>query len=197
MICTDSTPPFSPQLLLATYAQGIFPMADPDGNIGWYSPDPRAVFPMDVMEPNARFRRFLRKSDLSCTIDQEFESVIGQCATVHGESWISSQIIEAYSALHHMGHAHSVETWKGDQLVGGLYGVSLGAAFFGESMFSLISNASKAAFYHLLKHLKEQGFVLFDTQFPNDHTVSLGAIEVPRREFRTMLAQALRSPSLF
>lgn len=172
-------------------------MADPDGNIGWYSPDPRAVFPMDVMEPNARFRRFLRKSDLSCTIDQEFESVIGQCATVHGESWISSQIIEAYSALHHMGHAHSVETWKGDQLVGGLYGVSLGAAFFGESMFSLISNASKAAFYHLLKHLKEQGFVLFDTQFPNDHTVSLGAIEVPRREFRTMLAQALRSPSLF
>ena len=197
MICTDSTPPFTPQLLLATYAQGIFPMADADGIIQWYQPNPRAIFPLETVIPNARFRRFLRNSDLSCTIDQAFEEVIGHCATVHGESWIDSRIMEAYTTLHHMGHAHSVETWKDDQLVGGLYGVSFGGAFFGESMFSLVPNGSKVAFYHLVEHLKERGFLLFDTQFLNDHTASLGAIEVPQTEFSTMLARAVRSTISF
>ena len=197
MICTDSTPPFTPQLLLATYAQGIFPMADADGTIQWYSPDPRAIFPLEAVGPNARFRRFLRNSDLSCTIDQAFKEVISHCATVHGESWIDSRIINAYAALHQMGHAHSVETWQGEKLVGGLYGVSLGGAFFGESMFSLVSNASKVAFFHLVEHLKERGFLLFDTQFLNEHTASLGAIEVPQPAFNTMLDKALRLPILF
>ncbi len=197
MICTDSTPPFTPQLLLATYAQGIFPMADADGSIQWYAPDPRAIFPLDAVGPNARFIRFLRNRELRCTVDQAFEEVIEHCATVHGESWINSRIIETYSALHHMGHAHSVETWQGDQLVGGLYGVSLSGAFFGESMFSLVPNGSKAAFYHLVEHLKERGFLLFDTQFLNDHTASLGAIEIPQAAFSTMLARALSSPISF
>ncbi|MBX2983875.1 MAG: leucyl/phenylalanyl-tRNA--protein transferase [Flavobacteriales bacterium] len=195
MLCTDNTPPFTPQLLLGTYAQGIFPMADGDGTIQWYDPDPRAIFPLDAIAPNARFRRFLRNSDLRCTLDLAFEEVIGHCATVHGESWIDQRIIATYTALHFMGHAQSVETWQGEQLVGGLYGVSLGGAFFGESMFSLVPNGSKAAFYHLVEHLKERGFSLFDTQFLNAHTASLGAIEVPRKEFSTMLAKALRSPS--
>ena len=197
MICTDTTPPFTPQLLLTAYSQGIFPMADADGTIQWYAPDPRAIFPLETIEPNARFRRFLRSSELSCTVDQAFDEVIGHCATVHGESWIDSRIMQAYSALHQMGHAHSVETWHGDQLVGGLYGVSLGGAFFGESMFSLVPNGSKAAFYHLVEHLKERGFLLFDTQFLNDHTAFLGAIEVPGAEFSTMLAKALISPISF
>ena len=193
MICTDSTPPFTPQLLLTAYAQGIFPMADADGAIQWYAPDPRAIFPLEAIEPNARFRRFLRNSELNCTVDQAFDEVIGHCATVHGESWIDSRIMQAYSALHQMGHAHSVETWHGDQLVGGLYG----GAFFGESMFSLVPNGSKAAFYHLVEHLKVRGFLLFDTQFLNDHTAILGAIEVPGAEFSTMLAKALISPISF
>ncbi len=172
-------------------------MADADGAIQWYAPDPRAIFPLEAIEPNARFRRFLRNSELNCTVDQAFDEVIGHCATVHGESWIDSRIMQAYSALHQMGHAHSVETWHGDQLVGGLYGVSLGGAFFGESMFSLVPNGSKAAFYHLVEHLKVRGFLLFDTQFLNDHTAILGAIEVPGAEFSTMLAKALISPISF
>lgn len=197
MLCTDCEPPLSPDLLLSAYAQGIFPMADHQGNIGWYTADPRAVFPLDKIRPNARFRRFLRQAGFQPTFDAAFEEVIGHCATVHGESWISPRLMEAYVRLHEAGHAHSVETWQAGKLVGGLYGVHLGGAFFGESMFSLVSNASKAAFYQLADHLRQQGFVLFDSQFINDHTASLGAIEIPRDEYLAQLAVAIALPVKF
>ena len=116
------------------------------------------------------------------------------CATAHGDSWITEGMITAYTALHHIGHAHSVETWEGDELAGGIYGVSIGAAFFGESMFSLVPNASKAAFYHLTEHLRKCGFTLFDSQYLNDHTASLGAIEIPRTEFLNVLQDAIQRP---
>lgn len=184
-------------LLLAAYSQGYFPMGDERGEVEWHSPDPRAVFPLEAVRPNARFRRWLRNSGLHCTIDNGFENVMRQCSTVHGDSWITEEMIAIYTALHRIGHAHSVETWKGEALVGGIYGVSIGAAFFGESMFSLLPNASKAAFYHLAEHLRHRGFVLLDTQYLNDHTASLGAFEVARKDFLAILATATASSMEF
>ena len=190
-------PKLSAELLLAAYSQGFFPMADELGQINWHNPDPRAIFPLETTRPNARFRRWLRNSDLHCTIDADFEGVMRQCATVHGDSWITGEMIAAYTALQHIGHAHSVETWQGDTLVGGIYGVSIGAAFFGESMFSLVPNASKTAFHHLAENLRKHGFILFDSQYANDHTVTLGAVEIPRADFLELLNDATKWPSNF
>ncbi|HQV38018.1 MAG: leucyl/phenylalanyl-tRNA--protein transferase [Flavobacteriales bacterium] len=184
-------------LLLAAYKQGFFPMGDELGELEWHSPDPRAVFPLEAIRPNARFLRFLRNSGLNCTRDTGFEKVMRYCATAHGDTWITEEMIAAYTALHRIGHAHSVETWEGDKLVGGTYGVSIGAAFFGESMFSLVPNASKAAFHHLADHLRAHGFTLFDSQYLNDHTASLGAIEIPRPDFLELLKDALQRPCTF
>ena len=197
MLCTDSKPPLTPQLLLAAYGQGIFPMGDDAGVITWHDPDPRAIFPLEIIIPNARFRRFLRNCDLQCTMDTAFEEVMRNCATVHGATWITEQMVVAYTALHQLGHAHSVEVWRNEVLVGGLYGVQIGSAFFGESMFSLAPNTSKVAFHHLLDRLREQDFLLFDSQYLNDHTASLGAIEIPRSIFKSMLAKAIHGPSSF
>ena len=183
----------TPDLLLAAYKQGFFPMGDEFGETEWHNPDPRAIFPLEKLKPNARFRRWLRGSGLHCTIDTDFEKVMRHCATAHGDSWITEDMITAYTALHRTGHAHSVETWDADELVGGIYGVSIGAAFFGESMFSLVPNASKAAFHHLVAHLQQCDFLLFDTQYINDHTASLGAIEIAKEKFCMILAQALKS----
>jgi|SRR5688572_22819971 len=191
MLCTDSAPVLTPQLLLMAYRGGFFPMADGEGRIQWHCPDPRAIFPLTDLRPNKRFLRFLRGSGLHCTTDAAFGDVMRQCATVHGDTWISEEMIGAYTALHHMGHAHSVEAWSGDELVGGLYGVRIGRAFFGESMFSLRTNAGKAAFYHIVDHLRANDYTLFDTQYINEHTRSLGAVEVPREAFRKMLAEAV------
>lgn len=187
----------TPDLLLAAYRQGFFPMGDELGRLEWHSPDPRAVFPLEAIRPNARFRRWLRNSELHCTIDTAFEKVMGHCATEHGESWITEEMISAYTALHRIGHAHSVETWDGPQLVGGIYGVSIGEAFFGESMFSLVPNASKAAFHHLADHLRQRRSMLFDTQYLNQHTASLGAVEIPRSDFLELLLKAIERPSSF
>lgn len=184
-------PKLSAELLLTAYSHGFFPMADERGHIDWHNPDPRAIFPLDATKPNARFRRWVRNSGLHCTFNNDFEGVMRQCATVHGDSWISEEMIQAYSALHRLGKALSVETWEGQQLVGGLYGVSIGGAFFGESMFSLVPNASKAAFHFLVEDLRRNGFSLFDTQYLNDHTASLGAINVPKVVFHKILSQAL------
>jgi leucyl/phenylalanyl-tRNA--protein transferase len=179
-------------LLLAAYAEGFFPMGDEQGRTEWHNPDPRAIFPLDAIRPNARLRRFLRNSGMRCTTDADFENVMRHCATTHGDTWITEEMIAAYTALHRIGHAHSVETWDGDGLVGGIYGVSIGAAFFGESMFSLVPNASKAAFHHLTEHLRERGFTLFDSQYLNDHTASLGAIEIPRTDLLERLQDAIQ-----
>lgn len=187
-----SAPALTPGLLLSAYAQGIFPMGDADGPVHWHDPDPRAIFPLEKIRPNARFLRFLRNSGLQCTMNTAFGEVMRHCATVHGPSWITDGMIHAYTALHVHGHAHSTEVRMNDDLVGGLYGVQIGTAFFGESMFSLVPNTSKAAFHHLAAWLRTQGFTLFDSQYLNDHTASLGAIEVPRATFRKLLTAAVR-----
>lgn len=172
-------------------------MGNKEGWIHWHNPDPRAIFPLEKLKPNARFLRFLRNNDLHCTVDVAFGKVMQQCATVHGDTWITGEMITAYSELHRTGHAHSVETWAGTELMGGIYGISIGGAFFGESMFSLVPNASKAAFYHLADHLRSKGFRLFDSQYLNDHTRTLGAIEVPRSVFTDMLKDAIQRSSSF
>lgn len=191
---TDREQVLTPQLLLVAYRNGFFPMADDHGRIQWHCPDPRAIFPLEDLRPNKRFLRFLRGSGLHCTTDAAFGEVMRRCATAHGDTWITEEMIAAYTALHRMGHAHSVETWCGNELVGGIYGVGIGTAFFGESMFSLRTNASKAAFYHLVAWLRDTGCTLFDTQYLNAHTASLGAIEIPQEHFLRMLARAQATP---
>lgn len=181
----------SADLLVAAYSQGWFPMAHSDGELYWHDPDPRAIFPLHDLVPNTRLRRFLRSSAFTFTIDTAFEAVIRACAE-REERWINEEMIAAYVELHHQGRALSVETWYEGTLAGGIYGVYLARAFFGESMFSRRTNASKAAFHHLAQHLSDKGCLLFDTQYINDHTRSLGAVEVPRGEFRKMLAEALQ-----
>lgn len=176
-------------LLRSAYAQGIFPMVHDDGELYWHDPDPRAIFPLDAIAPNARLQRYIRTHGYRCTIDACFTEVMHRCAD-REETWLDERMIAAYSALHALGDAHSVECWRADELIGGIYGVSIGSAFFGESMFSRANNASTAAFHFLVAHLRAHGCTLFDTQYINDHTRRLGAIEVPRSVFRERLSAA-------
>ncbi len=178
------------------YRLGRFPMVHDDGELYWHDPDQRAVFLLDRTRPNARLRSYIRTHGYHCTMDRCFERVMRACAE-RESTWINEDMIAAYTALHRSGKARSVETWQAGRLIGGIYGVSIGAAFFGESMFSHADNASKAAFHHLVTHLRTRGFLLFDSQYINSHTRSLGAIELPRTEFRSLLALAVESPDLF
>ncbi len=183
-------------VLLKAYTRGWFPMCHEDGQIYWHDPDPRAIFPLDRIAPNARMRTVMRSARFTTTIDQAFTEVVRACAD-RTETWIDERIIRSYTALHRAGHAHSVETWHDGQLVGGIYGVALGGAFFGESMFSRSSNASKVAFYTLVALLKQKGATLFDSQYINEFTRQLGAVEVPRVAFQRTLEQALALPVRF
>jgi leucyl/phenylalanyl-tRNA--protein transferase len=177
------------EALLYGYRRGRFPMCHEDGDIYWHDPDPRAVFPLAALKPDAVSARQLRSGRYICTLDRAFEQVIRACAD-RPETWLDERMIRSYIALHKAGHAHSVECWAGDQLVGGIYGVSLGAAFFGESMFGH-QNSGKVAFHSLAGLLQRAGYTLFDTQYINPFTAALGAIEVPRVQFRRSLATAL------
>ncbi|MBK8340016.1 MAG: leucyl/phenylalanyl-tRNA--protein transferase [Flavobacteriales bacterium] len=177
-------------LLLSTYRRGIFPMAEPAGSTAWHDPDPRAIFDLGRLTMPSRLARFVRTNGYVFSIDRAFDEVIHACAD-RTPRWLSADMIHAYSALHRIGHAHALETWKDGELIGGIYGVAINGAFFGESMFSREPNASKAAFYHLAEHLRTRGFKLFDTQYINDHTASLGAFLIPRERFRTQLKEAL------
>ena len=184
-------------LLLAAYASGWFPMADDEGRIAWYSPDPRAVIPLDGFHVPARLERMVRKGTFRIRVDAAFCEVIGACAAAErdeegGGTWISGEIVDSYTALHRAGFAHSVETWEGERLVGGLYGVALGGAFFGESMFHLAANASKVALVALVERLRAQGFTLLDTQWITPHLRQFGTIEIPRDEYLRRLEAALR-----
>lgn len=180
-----------PQLLIDAYKNGFFPMADPDtGEIEWYSPNPRAIFPIYQIKPSHSTKKILKRAIFEVQFDTCFECVIIGCSN-RPDSWINDVIINSYINLHKLGFAHSVETYKDGKLVGGLYGVAIGGAFFGESMFSLISNASKVAFYHLIEHLKKKGFVLLDSQFINEHTKLLGAIEIPMYQYLKILKHAV------
>ena len=183
--------------LLNAYTNGFFPMADSDTNeIKFYSPFNRAIFPIYDIKPHKSVKQFIRRNTLEITINNNFPFVISACAD-RKEVWISDQIIDWYTDLHKYGFAHSIEVWNEDVIIGGLYGVSIGAAFFGESMFSCVSNASKVAFYFLVEYLKERKFKLLDSQFINDHTKLLGAIEVTRNEYLQMLEQAIKLKRTF
>lgn len=186
--------------LIYGYINGIFPMADADGTLYWYSPDPRAVIPIETYKPSKSLRPVLNKKQFEIRINADFEQVMRHCAlprSADDSTWISEEIIEAYTTLHQMGLAHSVETYMDDRLVGGLYGVSLGTAFFGESMFHHVDNASKVAFHYLILTLREQKFELLDTQFINDNVRRFGAIEIPKNQYIKKLKQALKRKARF
>lgn len=177
-------------VLLDAYGMGRFPMCHEDGELYWHDPDPRAVFPLEKIGPNQRMLRLLRSGRFTVTSDTAFAAVIRGCAQ-REETWIDPRIVASFDALHAAGHAHSIETWDDGQLVGGIYGLALGGVFFGESMFSHQSNAGKVAFHELVRRLKENGSLLFDSQYINPFTAQLGAIEIPRKIFRSRLAEAL------
>lgn len=183
--------------VLLAYASGWFPMADEDGQIRWYSPDPRGVIPLDALHVPKRLARTLRSGVFDVRFDTAFEDVIRACAEDRDEgTWISDEIIDTYVALHNRGFAHSVEVWQDGRLVGGLYGVALGAAFFGESMFADRRDASKVALVRAVRWLAGRGIALVDCQVRTEHLVSLGAREIPRSAFLDRLRHALEAPTL-
>jgi leucyl/phenylalanyl-tRNA--protein transferase len=189
-------PSITPQMLLAAYARGIFPMGEDrdDPTLYWVSPERRGILPLDSFHVPGRLGRTVRSGHFTVTCDQAFGRVIQECAAARPgreQSWINSEILRLYGALHAAGHAHSVECWRQGKLVGGLYGVSLGAAFFGESMFSTERDASKVALVRLVQWLRNGGYVLLDTQFITAHLAQFGAIEIPREEYLALLQDAM------
>ncbi len=176
----------SAELLLHAYRSSVFPMALEDGEIGWFSPDPRAIIPIHSFHVPHGLRRTLKKQRFTIRINTCFEEVMLACAD-RPETWISEEIVSSFCQLHQLGYAHSVETWEGGELVGGLYGVALGGAFFGESMFHRITDASKVALHALVERLNRNGFGLLDTQWTTPHLKTFGTVEVPRAVYRKML----------
>ncbi len=183
--------PLDPILVINAYAHGIFPMADHDGTIRWYAPDPRAILEHDNLYVSRSLRATIRKGIYEVRMDTEFETVMRSCAD-REETWINEAFITTYTHLHYLGLAHSLEAWKDGVLVGGLYGVALGGAFMGESMFSRTTDASKVCLVALVEHLKARGYVLHDTQFLTPHLATLGVTEIPRRVYERRLREALR-----
>ena len=178
------------ELLLQGYQLGIFPMAMEDDSIEWFSPERRGIIPLETFHlPHAARRTWARKS-FEVKIDTAFSDVITACARRH-ETWINAEIVASYQNLHSLGHAHSVEAWQKGRLAGGLYGVAIGGAFFGESMFHRVTDASKVALAGLVEHLKEQHFILLDTQWVTSHLSQFGAIEVSRAKYLQLLERAL------
>jgi leucyl/phenylalanyl-tRNA--protein transferase len=203
MSSRDSTSSdITPEVLLRAYACGIFPMAESvnDPTLFWVEPEIRGLLPLDGLRISSRLKRTVRSDAFRVTIDTAFKAVIDGCAAPtpgRDDTWINRRIRDLYTALHEIGHCHSVEAWQDEDLVGGLYGVSLGRAFFGESMFHRARDASKVALVHLVARLIAGGFKLLDTQFVTEHLRSLGAIEVPRRRYRTLLDQAIMGEAEF
>ena len=190
-------PSLNPEFLVVAYCSGYFPMASfRKGPVEWFSPDPRAIIPLDSFKTSRSLRQTLRKREFEVRVDTAFEQVMRCCAD-REDTWISEEIISAYIELHRTGLAHSVETWHEDRLVGGLYGVAIRGAFFGESMFSIVRNASKVALNYLVERLKSRRFTLLDTQYITEHLRSLGAIEVPRNAYLQLLSQALQVETSF
>lgn len=178
------------QLLLEAYASGIFPMGMEDGTIRWYSPDPRGILPLESFHAPHGLRRALKRPGWELRIDTAFDDVLSSCAA-REETWITPLIKKAYRSLFEERHAHSVEIWLDGKLAGGLYGVALGGAFFGESMFHRVTDASKVALWHLVRILRENGFILLDTQWTTDHLGQFGAIEIPRKDYLERLSVAV------
>ncbi len=182
----------SPDLVLAAYSQGIFPMAHPDEDdaIYWYAPDPRAILPLDKVHLSKSLRKVIRSSLYSVTTDLAFDQVIHACAD-REETWISDEILETYLSLYYQGYGHSIEVWMEEELAGGLYGIALGGAFFAESMFHRRSNAGNIALAAVVHHLNQRGFMLLDVQFSTPHLSRFGVIEIPRIVYERKLEVAL------
>jgi len=181
------------EMVLRAYSIGIFPMAETadDPSIHWIEPKRRGIIPLDGLHVSRSLAKLIRSDRFQVTIDTDFQSVIEACATTHGSTWINLPIRSLFSELFEKGHVHSVEVYEKNQLVGGLYGLALGGAFFGESMFHTVTNASKVALVHLVARLNAGGFCLLDTQFLTPHLATLGAIEIDRLEYKSLLANAL------
>jgi len=202
------TRPFAPgeriptDLLLKAYASGVFPMADSadDPEVFWVRPESRGVIPLDGFHVPRSLAKVIRQGRFEISFDRDFASVVDACAEsreVRRSTWINGPIREAYAKLFEIGHCHTVEARREGQLIGGLYGVSLGRAFFGESMFSRETDASKVCLVHLIERLRERGFVLLDTQFTTEHLKRFGAVDVPRRRYERMLEEALTGEAVF
>jgi leucyl/phenylalanyl-tRNA--protein transferase len=196
------TPKLTPEILLRAYAEGLFPMAERrgDSTLYWVSPEKRGIIPLDSFHVPHRLARTARSGSFTVTADLAFRQVMQACAAPgpgRPESWINDEILHLYTALHAGGHGHSIECWQDGELAGGLYGVRLGAAFFGESMFSRRRDASKVALVHLVEGLRRGGFVLLDTQFITAHLAQFGAIEIPRAQYLAKLADALNREALW
>lgn len=188
-------------ILLRAYSAGLFPMADSadDPELFWVEPEIRGIIPLDDFHVSKSLAKAMRKKPFDIRFNTAFEAVMAGCAAAAPDrpsTWINATIRKLYTELHQIGRAHSVEAWEGKELVGGLYGVSLGAAFFGESMFSRRTNASKICLVHLVERLKASGFVLLDTQFTTEHLKTFGAIDVPKQDYAKMLDLAVNRPSL-
>ena len=180
----------TPEVLETCYRAGAFPMADDYGRIEFYHSDPRSILELDSLHVSKSLERVIRKETYEVFVDRDFEAVIRACAD-RERTWINAEIIKSYVRLHEEGKAHSVEAYYEDALVGGLYGVTLGGAFMGESMFSRRPDASKVCLYYLVEHMKERGYTLLDCQIQNDHLARLGAVEIPESEYLRRLRQAL------
>ncbi|ADY64232.1 MULTISPECIES: leucyl/phenylalanyl-tRNA--protein transferase [Rhizobium/Agrobacterium group] len=188
-------------ILLRAYSAGLFPMADSadDPELFWVEPEIRGIIPLNDFHISKSLAKAMRKKPFEIRFNTAFEAVMAGCAAEAPDrpsTWINATIRKLYTELHQIGHAHSVEAWDGKELVGGLYGVSLGAAFFGESMFSRRTNASKICLVHLVERLRASGFVLLDTQFTTEHLKTFGAIDVPKQQYAKMLDQAVNQPDL-
>lgn len=194
-------PTITPDILLRAYSIGLFPMAESadDPEIFWVEPEIRGVLPLEDLHISKSLAKAIRRRPFDIRVDTVFDRVIDLCAEAAEDrpnTWINATIRLLYSELHRMGHAHSVEAWEGEELVGGLYGVSLGSAFFGESMFSRRTNASKICLVHLVERLRAKNFTLLDTQFTTEHLKTFGAVDVPKEEYLEMLKEAVASPHL-
>jgi leucyl/phenylalanyl-tRNA--protein transferase len=192
----------TPEVLLRAYACGIFPMAESadDPTLFWVEPETRGVIPLGGFRISSRLARTVRSDAFAVTVDTAFKAIIAGCAAPQpgrDDTWINKRIRDLYIGLHELGHAHSVEVWQNDDLVGGLYGVSLGRAFFGESMFHRSRDASKVALVHLVARLIAGGFELLDTQYVTDHLRSFGAVEISRRRYTSLLDKAIRGEADF
>ena len=188
----------SSSTLLGAYRAGFFPMSI-DGEIRWFSPAARGIIPLDEFHVSKRLRRVLRQARFEVAVDRAFDRVVSACASRPDPAgtWIDAEIAESYAALHRAGFAHSVETWRDGRLVGGLYGVTLRGAFFGESMFHTVTDASKVALAGLVDRLRARGYALLDIQWLTPHLERLGAVEVPRRRYLELLAGAMREDCRF
>jgi leucyl/phenylalanyl-tRNA--protein transferase len=184
------------ELLLQGYRLGVFPMAMEDDSIAWFSPDPRAIIPLETFHVPHALQRTARKNIFEVRIDHSFGEVIRGCAK-RKDTWINPEIVESYEQLHELGYAHSVEAWSGNKLAGGLYGVAVGGAFFGESMFHRVRDASKIALVGLVEHLRTRRFALLDTQWTTPHLQQFGAVEIPRSQYLKLLGHAVDLPRKF